>query len=220
MLAVPHLHAGEGGGGGVALEHLKDGQVAIALPRVVVARCQLRCMRPRLEPPASTMRRGGGAGDDETHTHALAPLAAPWLQQDSAASVQPAALALALPSQQQLRPFPFPQHHPTVAHQCTPASLIPSLTAGSKTYSMPPSDSSRASRIARGRQRCDSTWWAALSTRSACWMSRPEYQPRKKRPYSAWGRWRVGQTGMSGVGCCCSAAGQTHWRSRCCCPRA
>ena len=51
VLAVAHLHAGEAGGGGVALKHLKDGQVAVALAGVIVPGSQLRGMGAALEPP-------------------------------------------------------------------------------------------------------------------------------------------------------------------------
>ena len=96
-----------------------------------------------------------------------------------------------LPPSPTLSPSP-----PTRPHQCTPASLMESCTAGSNTYSMPPSLSSRASRIARGRHRWLTTALAAPSSRSACWISRPLYQDRKKRPYSVCacgGGWGAGR---------------------------
>lgn len=51
VLAVAHLHAGEGQARIVALEHGHEVGVAVALARVVVAGGQFGGVRARLEPP-------------------------------------------------------------------------------------------------------------------------------------------------------------------------
>lgn len=58
VLTVTHLHAGEAEVGVIPLQNIHERNVPIALTRVVVAGCQLCCMRSRLEPPVHPSKLG------------------------------------------------------------------------------------------------------------------------------------------------------------------